>query len=209
VPGDLASLTIEDCISSVVEQITAQGTGPLMLVGHSLAGVIMGGVVRRLGAEKVQHVIFVACCVPKSGESVVDTLPFGLRQVVRHIVERSPVITSPRILVRYAFSNCATAEQRAQIRAQLVPESSALVTQAFAADVPRAIRKSWVLTGCDRALPPAKQRGFIENLGGVDELVCIDAGHEVMITHPSELARAIVQLAFSPPAKADEATTAR
>jgi len=31
-------------------------------------------------------------------------------------------------------------------------------------------------------------------VGGVDELVTIDAGHEVMFTHPRELANVIVGL---------------
>jgi thioesterase domain-containing protein len=198
VPGDLATLTIEDCVSSVTEQIELPDGGPVVLVGHSLAGVLMAGVVDRLGADRVQQVIFLACCVPRKGECVVDTLPFGLQRVVRHIVEKSPVIVSPQALVRYAFLNCATARQRAQIKAELVPESSALITQAMVAEVPRAVRKSWVLTRRDRALPPVKQRGFIQNLGGVDDVVHIDAGHEVMITHPGELAQVLVQLAFPP-----------
>ena len=197
VPGDLATLTIEECVDSVSGQIA--GSGPLVLVGHSLAGVILAGVVERLGADTVRHIIFVTCCVPPNGECVVDTLSLGFRQVVRRIVSRSAVIQAPPWLVRYAFANRATPEQRAEITRNIVPESAAIVTQPSLAHFPDSVRKSWILTQRDRALRPANQRSFIRNLGGVDDLASIDAGHEVMVTHPAELARAIVQLAFSAP----------
>ncbi|BBZ14946.1 alpha/beta hydrolase [Mycobacterium branderi] len=197
VPGDLAYLTIDDCVCGVTQQITGHipGDGPLVLVGHSLAGVILSGVVNRLGIDRVPHVIFVACCVPADGECVLDTLPFGLKRVVRHLVNRAPVIDRiPPGLVRYCFSNCATSGHRAKIKQGIVPESSALLTQAQVGGFPGSMRTSWIVTRRDRALPEAKQRAFIQNLGGVDDLVCIDAGHEVMITHPWELASALIAL---------------
>lgn len=198
VGGDLAALTIEDCVRAVKQQILDHNSwrdGPIVLVGHSLAGVILSRVVHQLGTRRAPHVIFVACCVPAKGECVVDTLPFGFKHAVRHLIGRSPVIKAlPKALVRYGFGNSATCEQRAKIKAHLVPESSALVTEAVIAPYPDAVRKSWVLTARDRALPVAKQRAFIRNLGGVDDLVCLEAGHEVMFTHPSELASVLVRL---------------
>jgi pimeloyl-ACP methyl ester carboxylesterase len=204
VPGDLARLTIEDCVTAVAEQINAQGDGPVVLVGHSLAGVLLAGVADRLGGDRAQQVIFVTCCVPRNGECVIDTLAFGFRQIVWRIANRSPVIDSPPWLVRHVFANAATPEQRAKIKANVVPESAALITQASAAEWPAGIRKSWVLTRRDRALPPGRQRGFIRNVGGVDDVVAIDAGHEVMITHPTELANALLQLTFSPASTATD-----
>ncbi|OBH31542.1 alpha/beta hydrolase [Mycobacterium sp. E342] len=204
VPGDLTTLTIEDCVSSVAEQISSRCDGTVVLVGHSLAGVVLAGVVDRLGGGRVRHVIFVACCVPRNGECVIDSLAFGFRQVVRRIVNRSPVIRSPPWLVRHVFANAATREQRAAVMVNIVPESAALVTQPSVVALPESVRRSWVLTRRDRALPPAKQRSFIGNLGGVDEVVEVDAGHEAMITHPAELAHVLVQLAFSSASTATE-----
>ena len=89
----------------------------------------MAAVVNELGAEKVEQVIFVACCVPMPGQSVIDTLPFGLRQIVRRCVARSPVIDAlPFAVTRFCFGNRTTREQRARIRANFCRESSALLT---------------------------------------------------------------------------------
>jgi hypothetical protein len=45
-----------------------------------------------------------------------------------------------------------------------------------------------VLTGRDHSLPPRKQRGFIGNLGGVEEVIELDTCHNAMISMPEELA---------------------
>lgn len=69
-----------------------------------------------------------------------------------------------------------------------------MLTDVQAASLPSMVQTSWVLPTRDRALRPATQRGFIQSLGGVDHLVTIDAGHEVMLTHPEKLATAIIGL---------------
>lgn len=196
VPGDLALQTLDGCVCSVADQIlthpAATVDDSLVLVGHSLAGAIIPGLVALLGTERIRHAVFVACCVPAPGQSVLDTLPLAIRPVVRRIVTRSATVdTAPRALVRYIFENGATTSRRALIRANLCPESSALITEATSTRLPVGLRKTWVLTVRDRALPAATQRTFMRNIGGVDEVVRIDAGHEVMITHPAELARVL------------------
>ena len=60
VPGDLAALTNEICAHSVADQILERigpAGEPVVVVGHSLAGVVIPGVVQRLGVDRVQHVV--------------------------------------------------------------------------------------------------------------------------------------------------------
>jgi pimeloyl-ACP methyl ester carboxylesterase len=78
-----------------------------------------------------------------------------------------------------------TPEQRAQVH--LYPDAASVTIENVQRD-PAPAPTTWILTLQDRALPPAKQRSFIENLGGVDELVEIDSGHDVMISEPEQLA---------------------
>ena len=200
VPGDLASLTHESCADSVADQILERlgpDGGPVVVVGHSLAGVVIPGLVHRLGAHRVQHVVFVACCVPPPGKSVLQTLPFPLSHIAQRIVGRAPVIEAPRWLVRFFFGNRASPAQRDTMRANLCAESAALVTGSSTEPLPPTVPTSWILTEHDRALPPRLQRRFIRELGGVDTTVTIDSGHEVMFTHPHELAKQIVHCACS------------
>lgn len=200
VPGDLASLTHESCADSIAEQILERlgpNGGPIVVVGHSLAGVVIPGVVQRLGAHRVQHVVFVACCIPTPGRSVLQTLPFPLSRIAGRIIGRAPVIEAPPAFARVFFGNRATPEQRDAMRANLCADSAALVTGSSTARLPQTVAKSWILTEHDRALPPRLQRRFIRELGGVDTVATIDSGHEPMFTQPHKLANQIVKCVYS------------
>lgn len=199
---DLPTLTIDQCATVIVRQITDGGGAAqpipdetIVLVGHSLAGVLLSRVVERLWHTRPVRVVFVACCVPAPGQCVVDTLPKTLRPIVRHLARRSPVIDRlPPGMLRYAFGNHATTAQRALIGENIVSESSALLTEPVEISFPSSVHKSWVLTERDRALPTGRQRTFMRNAGGVDRVVTIDASHEVMLTHPHELAVTLLKL---------------
>ncbi len=200
VPGDLASLTHEICVDSVADQILERlgsDGDPVVVVGHSLAGVVIPSLVHRLGVDRVQHVVFVACCVPPPGKSVLQTLPFPLSRIARRIVDRSPVISAPPAFARFFFGNRATPAQRGAMRATLCAESAALVTGISTGRLPRTVPTSWILTEHDRALPPRLQRRFIREMGGVDTLVTIDSGHEAMFTQPRKLANQIVECVYA------------
>jgi hypothetical protein len=193
VDGDLASLNLEACATSVLGQIE-QRVGAhrsLVLIGHSLAGVVIPGVVHRLGEKRVKKVIFVACCVPPTGKSVIDTIPRVVRLLAGPAL-RGPIIeTVPFLITRFIFGNKASRAQRAEIRRSLCPESTALITEVPKAPSLSNIPAGWVLPTHDRALPPRMQRTFMAHLDALDQVVTIDAGHEVLITHPGPLAERI------------------
>jgi pimeloyl-ACP methyl ester carboxylesterase len=48
-PGDLATATIGEWVDSVVADIDREGLGDVVIVGHSMAGVTVPGVVAKLG----------------------------------------------------------------------------------------------------------------------------------------------------------------
>jgi pimeloyl-ACP methyl ester carboxylesterase len=197
VPGDLATLTIEQCVSAVADQIARHRRNgeKLMIVGHSLAGVVMPSLVQRLGPHTVTRAIFVACCVPPPGLCVVDTLPVVLKWVVYRIVRRSPVIAAvPYIVLRFFFGNGTTPAQRTQIRAATCAESASLLIEVPSARWPEAVSSTWILPSRDRAQPPSTQRRSIAALGGRIDVRTIDSGHEVMLTHPEELARTLLDV---------------
>lgn len=159
------------------------------MVGHSLAGVLMPGLARRLEAGSVRRGIFVACCVPPPGRCVEDTLPVGLHWLVRRIVRRTPVIDAvPWVVLRFFFGNGTTRPERDRIGAVTCAESAALLVEVPTAAWPETIATTWILPTRDRAQPAFTQRRSMAALGGVADVRTIDAGHEVMITAANDLA---------------------
>src|SRR6202046_4578640 len=53
-PGDLATVTIGEWVDSVVADIEEAGLGDIVIVGHSMAGVTVPGVVTKLGSARVR-----------------------------------------------------------------------------------------------------------------------------------------------------------
>src|ERR1700728_4166298 len=51
-PGDLATATIDEWVDSVVADIEDAGLGDIVIVGHSMAGVTVPGVVTKLGSAR-------------------------------------------------------------------------------------------------------------------------------------------------------------
>ena len=53
--GDLATLSISDCVDEVVDKIQKQDPQRVIIVGHSMAGITLPGVAAKLGAARIQR----------------------------------------------------------------------------------------------------------------------------------------------------------
>jgi pimeloyl-ACP methyl ester carboxylesterase len=67
-PGDLTTVTIADCVRSAVAQIEDAGLNEVVVVGHSLAGLTVPGIVAKLGSSRVREMFLAASCVPVQGK---------------------------------------------------------------------------------------------------------------------------------------------
>jgi hypothetical protein len=55
------------------------------------------------------------------------------------------------------------------------------------------VPRTWVLTTRDRALSQKSQHASMAALGGVQEVISIEACHDVMFSHPEQLARILLE----------------
>ena len=190
-PADLRTLTIAQCVDSVIEQVAAAGLdGDVVVVGHSLAGLVAPGVVARLGAGRVRRLVLVAAIVPPEGGSVVDTLRGPTRWLVARAARRAaPRRVPPRPLARWLFCNGMDRAQREYVLARLCEESTVTPAEPVSrTDLPASVPRTWVLPRRDRMVRPRQQRRGIDALGGVEEVLELDTGHDAMVGAPSALA---------------------
>jgi pimeloyl-ACP methyl ester carboxylesterase len=194
-PGDLATVTIADWVRSAVAQIEAAGLGNVVVVGHSLAGLTVPGVVAKLGPPRVREMIFAACSVPEQGKAIVDTLSGPLAWYVRQAVRLGkPPATTPNLLAAWLFCNGMTRAQRRFALSRIHAESpSVIVEPADRSDLPADIPRTWIMTLRDRPLPVRAQYRSIAALGGVQTLIPVDTCHDLMISEPALLARILIQ----------------
>jgi pimeloyl-ACP methyl ester carboxylesterase len=194
-PADLSKVTVADWVGSTVAQIDAAGFGQFVIVGHSLAGLTVPGVVARLGPARVRRMVLVSAAVPPQGQSILDTLGGAVGWLARRRPHATrPARPFPRPLAQVLFCNGMTKEQRAFNLARLYAESSRVLGEpADRAGLTRDVPRTWILTLRDRIQRVASQRRAIDALGGVDEVVEINSGHNVMVSRPAELAAILLE----------------
>ncbi|MGH3561538.1 MAG: alpha/beta fold hydrolase [Mycobacterium sp.] len=194
-PGNLATATIAEWVHSVVADIEQARLGDVVIVGHSMAGVTVPGVVAKLGAGRVREMVLVAAFVPPQDAAIIDTLGGFLGFYARHAVKFAPrTVTLPAVLARLGFCTGMTHAQRSFTLSRIYPESFGVPCEPVdRSALPGEVPRSWVLTLNDRALSVDSQRASMAALGGVQTMIAVDACHDVMVSHPERLAEILIQ----------------
>ena len=193
-PGDLSTATIGAWVGSVVADIEEATLGDVVIVGHSMAGVTVPGVVTKLGSARVRELILAAAFVPPQGQSIVDTLGGPLAVFARHAAKGRRPVKIPGVVTRYAFCNGMTREQSRLTMSKLCAESPRIPGESVdRSAMPDDVPRTWILTTRDRALSQKSQHRSMAALGGVQDVISIDACHELMFSHPERLATILLE----------------
>jgi pimeloyl-ACP methyl ester carboxylesterase len=202
--AELAAVKIADLAESIVADADRAGLDRFVLVGHSMAGLSIPEVARRV-PDRVAHLVFVSASIPPEGGCSLDTLPPEVREITRDAIARAAETTAGEAgetgilddgTARSMFCNDMDEEQTRFVLERLCPESINLITETVSRlGVPPALPKTFVRLTRDQSLPPDTQTRMIANLeespGGSVDTVELDSGHDVMVSHPSELAAVI------------------
>jgi pimeloyl-ACP methyl ester carboxylesterase len=192
-PGDLREMAIADYVDSLVGDIETAGLEGIVVVGHSLGGMTLPGVVTKLGAGRVREVIFAAAFLPPEGTSIVTSSPWVLAKIARSFAEKGVPRETPKWLVRFGYLNGVPSHRRRFMTGKLYPESLRILTEIVSRrEMPDDVPRTWILTRRDRALAPKLQRKYIEAIGGVQTLIEIDTCHCLMVSEPKRLAQILV-----------------
>lgn len=196
-PADLDALTISDCVASVVGDIDGSGFDPLVLVGHSLAGVVLPAIAEKI-PDRVLHLVFVSASIPPEGGNSIDSLPLHLRVLARRNSRRSPTRNQmPKWLARRMFCSDMNKGDTAYVLERLVPESIGLVFENVSRkNLPASVPISYIKLLRDKALSPRNQDRMIANLPE-PAVRTLEAGHDAMISRPQELAKILNEIATS------------
>jgi pimeloyl-ACP methyl ester carboxylesterase len=199
--GDLITACIDEWVDSVVSDIEDAALDDLVIVGHSLAGVIVPGVVTKLGSARVREMILATAQVPANGSALVDTLPGALsrfaRRTAKRKVQKGRSVRAgglPTALARFVFCNGMTPAQRRFTLARSCQESpSIMIEKVDRSGMPDDVPRTWILTRRDRSVSMKIQRECIAALGGVQTLIEIDTCHMLMVSEPQRLAEILIE----------------
>ena len=146
VAPELATLSVDELATSILADVDAVGFERFVLVGHSLAGVSIPEVARRV-PERVAHLVFVSCSVPPEGGSVFDLLPSRAGRDHARSPPSGPTRERsarsacwPTKSPAFMFCNDMDEEQERFVLDRLCPESQTLIAAPVSArrDLPDA-----------------------------------------------------------------------
>ncbi len=185
VPSDRPGTDPQRCATDLLSDPSFPSSCPIVLVLHSLAGVLEGALLEAMGSRVVQ-VVHVAAVTPQPGGTFASTVGFPANLVLPILFWLNPrgLKPSPAMLLRELGEDLSE-ERRVELVARHRPEQGGL----FLRPVPRAeirVPRTYVLCANDRCVAPALQARIAHRLGA--EIHSLEAGHLPMLSCPAEFA---------------------
>jgi len=181
-----------------VKELIHSLPGPVYLVGHSLAGVIISQVAEEI-PEKIKKLIYVASLLPSHGSSCVMEASMQEINNVGSLLSQSEQTNemlfdlSDPIKVKNAFYHCCTEEdfQAALKRLQPEPLLPMVETVTLSAERFGKVKKVFIECMQDRGVDIHNQRRMINN-AKIKEVISLECDHSPFLSMPGPLAKALL-----------------
>lgn len=183
VPSNRPGTNPERCAAELLEDPTFPANGPVVLVLHSLAGVLEAPLVKALG-NRVLLVVHIATVAPPPGRTYASTAGFPANLVLPLLFWLNPrgLMPSPAMLVRQLGEDLSPA-QRTEMVARHRPEQRGLFLEPVPS-VQVRVPRAYLLCANDRCVSPSLQARIAKRLGA--HIHSIEAGHLPMLARPVE-----------------------
>jgi pimeloyl-ACP methyl ester carboxylesterase len=188
-------LSVPQVIDDLLADVDAAGLSGAVLVGHSQAGTLIPSLLAAR-PQAFARAVYVSCCAPEPGQTVIDMMGEGLRGEDPSVVGW-PVRRETADMATFAqamFCNDMDEAQMAAFLSQLGedawPEACSFEHRDWTYGAARQ-PATYVLLERDESLPLEWQQRFAERLGA-SRRPRIDAGHQVMQIQPGRLAEVLL-----------------
>ena len=185
--------TMSTYIDDVIAFIRKENLKDLVLVGHSMSGIVISKVAEEV-PERVRHLVYVGAVVAKNNEALIDLLTKERQETLKKLHGKVKEVFGTLDQLRPMYFTDMDGEERESYLRQLTPQPLAVFFEKvhFKQFPKIGIPMTYVLGRKDMSLPPELTRRFAERLG-VTPLE-IDAGHDMMVSRPGEVAKILLSL---------------
>lgn len=187
----------EVTLGSYVAAIEAAIDPPVILVGHSLAGLAISAAAEHM-PEKIARLVYLCAWLPKDGQSAMDARKAALRQPLLEALITAPDRLSTRFrpeMLREKFYHDCPDETVEFARKNLCPEPTAPSNTPVKLGANYAsVARSYIRCTEDCAIPPEHQLTMSQTLPARDtyEMAC---AHSPFFAQPARLAQILFQIA--------------
>ncbi|HEX4016226.1 MAG TPA: alpha/beta fold hydrolase [Frankiaceae bacterium] len=189
---DTDGVTFETFVADIASVLEYEDLRDVVLVGHSMGGVIVPRVAE-VASERIRAVVWMAAVVLNDDETLLEAVP-QTPEIAKAVVieDDGSVRTDPQLMIEALLPD-GTAQDREWVLARHRPyPPMALVEPGrLTAFQSLGLATGYVLATLDCAVAPDRARAFSERLPGV-RYAEVQACHDLMITRPKETADALL-----------------
>jgi pimeloyl-ACP methyl ester carboxylesterase len=191
--AERSNQSMSDYVQDVLTFINKNDLSDLILVGHSMSGIIITRLAEE-APECIRHLVYCAAVVPRDGEALIDLLTPERQKALRKLEGRITEIHGPLEMLRPLHFTDLDGEEKEFYLKQMTPQPAAAfyekmaVKRFFGLTLPR----TYVLGLRDKSIPPERARQFASRLGV--QPVEIDAGHDLMASRPDAVADVLLTI---------------
>ena len=184
-------VTFGDYVERTCDAIDAQDE-PVVLVGHSMAGMVVTQAAERC-PDGIDTLVYLTAYLPANGESMVDQRVEGSlisRNFTVHR-ERGVGAVAEDALEELFYADCS-ASDRALARSLIRPEPLDPLSTPVDISEGRfgSVRRAYVRCEDDQTITPEQQRRAVDERGCDAELT-LEAGHSPFLAIPAQTADAL------------------
>jgi pimeloyl-ACP methyl ester carboxylesterase len=182
---DVSTVTPQACAEAVVADMVSADVSDAILVGHSLAGVVIPRVLA-LASARLRVAVLISAIVPEHGESVMVTMAPATRAAVLPTLATG-VYRPGASAGLEQLCNDLNDEQTDFVISSRTPDSVLLLTEPNdLSGLTEPVPRWYVHLTLDRRVPPALQDECNARWGG--ERRTLATGHMAMVANPEGLA---------------------
>lgn len=189
--GSNAHVPLEEIsLQTYVDTLCSLLNEPSILVGHSMAGMIISQVAEKL-PHLVKHLVYLAAVVPRNGCAMLELLTaLNPDSSINQILEVDPGRQTLRVVgegLRRFFYNACSLEDLAAAKRRITPQplrpqtDQVLLSQENFGRLP----KTYIRCTLDRAIPPSVQDHFAQSC---HQRLTLETDHSPFFSAPQELA---------------------
>ncbi len=191
---DAEGLTFDTFVTDIVSVLEYEDLTDVVLVGHSMGGVIVPRVAE-VAPDRIRAVVWMAAVVLDDDETLLEAVP-QTPEIARAVViqDDGSVRTDANLMIQALLPD-GTGPERDWVLSRHRPYPPMALTEPGRLSAFKALdlATGYVLATLDCAIAPERARAFAGRLPGV-RYAEVESGHDLMVTRPKEAADALLSV---------------
>lgn len=189
-------VSLSDYVKNVSDIISKQ-KGKVILVGHSMAGIVVSQVAENM-PEKIEKLIYVSAYLPKNGEDLLTLSKSDSQSKVGAALEFSPDYTSAKIkketLATAVCADCPDYMKDILVKYHKEEPTKPLGEKVVLSSKFATVPKYYIHSVNDQAVGYELQKMMVKNNGTIKQTYLMNTSHLPFVVQPQEFLKILLSI---------------